>query len=86
MEATGAQGAQWRTQCPRTDKTKSPYLDQRLPQHESLKPIGQKSQRIEIPHIGFHYIQFKNLIFTNTEYIHTHFSIMILLSKKVPNV
>ena len=39
---------------------KDPYLllDQRLPQHESLHPIGLKSSRIEIPHIGFHYIDF----------------------------
>jgi hypothetical protein len=63
MEATGAQGAQWRTQCPRRDKTKGPYLDQRLPQHESLKPIGLKSARIEIPHIGFHYIHIKKTDF-----------------------
>ena len=34
-------------QCPRTD-----YLDQRLPQHESLYPIGLKSARIEIPRSG----------------------------------
>ena len=32
--------------------TKSPYPDQRLPQHESLHPIGLKSARIEIPHIA----------------------------------
>jgi hypothetical protein len=34
------------------------YLDQRLPQHESLYPIGLKSAKIEIPHIGFNYIDF----------------------------
>ena len=34
------------------------YLEQRLPQHESLYLIGLKSARIEIPHIGSHYIDF----------------------------
>ena len=29
-------------------KIKGPYLDQRLPHHESLYPIGLKSARIEI--------------------------------------
>ena len=37
---------------------KGPYLDQKLPQHESLYPIGLKSARIEIPHIVSHYIDF----------------------------
>ena len=39
---------------------KGSYLDQRLPQHESLYPIGLKLARIEIPHIGSHYIDFTN--------------------------
>ena len=39
-------------QCPRVDLKKSPYPDQRLPQHESLQPIGLKSARIEMPHLG----------------------------------
>ena len=39
---------------------KDSYLDQRLLQHESLYPIGLKSARIKIPHIGSHYIFFKN--------------------------
>ena len=38
-------------------------LDQRLPQHESLHPIGLKSARIEIPHIGTHYIYFSKTDF-----------------------
>ena len=42
---------------------KGSYLDQRLPQHESLYPIGLKSARIEIPHIGFHYIDFSKIDF-----------------------
>ena len=37
---------------------KGPYLDQRLPQHESLYPIGLKLSRIEILHGGFDYIDF----------------------------
>ena len=40
-----------------------PYPDQRLPQHESLYPIGLKSARIEIPHIGSHYIDFSKTDF-----------------------
>ena len=39
---------------------KGSSLDQRLPQHESLYPIGLKLARIEIPHIGSHYIDFTN--------------------------
>ena len=39
---------------------KSPYPDQRLPQHESL---GLKSARIEIPHGGSHYIDFSKTYF-----------------------
>ena len=31
---------------------KGPYLDQRLPQHESLYPIGLISARIKILHTG----------------------------------
>ena len=42
---------------------KSPYPDQRLPRHESLYPIGLKSARIEIPHIGTHYIDFSKTDF-----------------------
>ena len=39
------------SQCPRTDlNKKGSYLDQRLPQHESLYPIGLKLARIEISH------------------------------------
>ena len=37
---------------------KGPILDQWLPQHESLYPIGLKSAKIENPHIGSHYIDF----------------------------
>ena len=33
--------ASW-AQCPKTDLKKGSYLDQRLPQHESLYPIGFK--------------------------------------------
>ena len=43
---------------------KVPYPDQRLPQHESLYPIGLKSAWIEIPHIGSQYIDFSK---TNTK-------------------
>ena len=39
------------------------YLDQRLPQHESLYHIGLKSARIEIPYIGSHYIDFSKTDF-----------------------
>ena len=49
------------TQLLRTDLNKRSIgldLDQRLPQHESLYPIGLKSPRIEIPHGGFYYIEF----------------------------
>ena len=42
---------------------KCSYLDQRLPQHESLYPIGLKSARIEIPHIGSNYIDFSKTDF-----------------------
>ena len=35
----------------------------RLPQHESLHPIGLKSARIEIPNIGLHYIEFSKTFF-----------------------
>ena len=42
---------------------KDPYLDQRLPQDESLYPIGLKSARIEIPHGGFHYKDFSKTDF-----------------------
>ena len=42
---------------------KSPYPDPRLLQHESLYPIGLKSARIEIPHIGSHYIDFSKTDF-----------------------
>ena len=52
---------------------KGSYPDQRLPQHETLHPIGLKSARIEIPHEyenSFTVITFK----------------LILLCKKVPTV
>ena len=42
---------------------KGSYLDQRLLQHESLYPICLKSARIEIPHIGSHYIDFSKTDF-----------------------
>ena len=42
---------------------KRSYLDQRLPEHESLYPIGLKSARIEIPQIGSHYIDFSKTDF-----------------------
>ena len=42
---------------------KSPYPDQRLPQHENLCPIGLKLARIEIPYVGFHYIKFSKTVF-----------------------
>ena len=51
------------SQCPRLDFKKSLYPDQRLPQHESLHPIGLKSARIEIPHIGSYYIDFSKIDF-----------------------
>ena len=41
-----------KAQRPRIDLNKGFYLDQILPQHESLYPIGLKSARIEIPHGG----------------------------------
>ena len=44
-------------QCPRTD------LNKRLSHHESLYPIGLKSERIEILHGGFHYIDFSKTDF-----------------------
>ena len=68
-------------QCPRTDLKKGPYLDQRLPQYESLYPIGLKSERIEIAYIGSHYIDFSKTYFyyiiqkqIYSNYIQTHFS------------
>ena len=42
---------------------KGSYPEQRLPQHESLYPIGLKSARIEIPHIGSPYIDFSKTDF-----------------------
>ena len=39
-------------QRPGIDLKKGSYLDQILPQHESLYPIGLKSARIEILHSG----------------------------------
>jgi hypothetical protein len=59
---------------------KGPYLDQSLPLHESLYPIGLKLPRIKIPHGGFHYIEFKKKRFSliqkllYIEYIQTHFT------------
>ena len=69
-------------QCPRTDLNKR-FLPR--PKTHSMKaytPIGLKSARIEIPHIGSHYIDFY--------YYKNSFTVitfkLILLSKKVPNV
>ena len=66
---------------------KGSNLYQRLQQHESKYPIGLKSARIEIPHIGSHYIDFSKIDFY---YYKNSFTIitfkLILLSKKVPNV
>ena len=42
---------------------KGSYLDQRLPQYESLYPIGLNLARIEIPHGGSHYIDFSKTDF-----------------------
>ena len=42
---------------------KGSYLDQRLPHHESLSPIGLKSVRIDIPHGVSHYIDFSKTDF-----------------------
>ena len=39
------------------------YPEQRLPKHESIYPIVLKSARIEIPHIGSHYIDFSKTDF-----------------------
>ena len=68
-------------------QTKSSYPDQRLSQHKSLYPIGLKSARIEIPHIGSHYIDFSK---TDVYWHKNSFSVitfkLILLSKKIPNV
>ena len=58
---------------------KGSNLYQRLQQHESKYPIGLKSARIEIPHIGFHYIDFSKNRFLLIQkqlynnYIQTHF-------------
>ena len=43
------------------------YLDQRLPQHENLYPIGLKSTRIEIPNGGSHLIDFSKTDFKSTK-------------------
>ena len=42
---------------------KGSYLDQRLPQYESLYSIGLKSARIEILHDGSHYMDFSKTDF-----------------------
>ena len=62
-------------------KTKSPYPDQRLPQHESLHHIALKAGSIEITYIGSHYIDFSKTDFyyiiqkqIYSNYIQTHFS------------
>ena len=66
---------------------KGSYPDQRLPQHESLYPIGLKSARIEIPHIGSHYIDFSKTDFYSYKNSFTIITFkLILLGKKVPNV
>ena len=66
---------------------KRSYPDQRLWQHGSLYPISLESARIEIPHIGFYYIDFPK---TDFYYYKNSFTVitfkLILLSKKVPNV
>ena len=63
------------------------YPDQRLPQHDTLYPIGLKSARIEIPHIRSHYIDFSKTDFTVCENSFTIITFkLILLSKKAPNV
>ena len=48
------------TQAPKKSQCLRADLNKKLlqPQHESLYPIGLKSARIEIPHIGTHYIDF----------------------------
>ena len=48
-------------QRPRTDLNER--VLPRLPQHESLYPIGLKSVRIEIPNGGSHYIDFSKTDF-----------------------
>ena len=68
-------------------QTKSSYPDQRLPQQESLYPISLKSARIEIPHIGTHYIDFSKTDFYYYKNSFTAITFkLILRSKKVPNV
>ena len=42
---------------------KGSYLDQKVPQHESLYPKGLKPARIETPNIGFHYKDFSKTDF-----------------------
>ena len=59
---------------------KGSSLDQRLPQHESLYPIGLKLARIEILHSGFEFFSKCENSFTIITFK------LILLSKKVPNV
>ena len=63
---------------------KGPYLDQRIPQYETLYPIGLKSARIEIPHGGSHYIGFSKDDFYY--YKNTFAVITFKLSKKVLTV
>ena len=63
-------------------QTKSSYPDQRLPQQESLYPIGLKSAGIEIPHGGSQKIdlyKYKNSFTVITFKL-------ILLSNKVPTL
>ena len=71
-------------QCPRTDLNKR-FLPR--PKTHSMKaytPIGLKSARIEIPHIGSHYIDFSK---TDFYYYKNSFTVitfkLILLSKEV---
>ena len=51
---------------------KGSSLDQRLPQHESLYPIGLKLARIEILHSGFDFFKMWKQFHNN--YIQTHFT------------
>ena len=50
-----------------TDLNKRLLPRPKTPSHESLYPIGLKSPRIEITHIGFHHIDFSNMIFRYTK-------------------
>ena len=51
------------TQCPRTDLNKRFLPRPETKDYYSLYPVGLKSARIEIPHIGSHYIDFSKTDF-----------------------